>query len=131
MRISELVNNISRKGKENKKFLEQKIDIKVTLNDGKEEIWKYTINELVNEFAYLKSNMTMVNIFTKAMASAFYKQCPDNLFFKSCDRKFIDSLKSENDKTMLEGAIKRLENNILNFPNNSSCVIEKGKDETF
>jgi hypothetical protein len=109
------IEEITKKGKEQKKALKQVIIIKVTLADGKIHELKYTLNELIQEFVYLKQGMEATNIFTLAMALEFYKVKPDHKFFQQCDEKFITHLKlnqnKDNDLILLDniaGAIARM-----------------------
>lgn len=120
MRIQDLF----KKEQDKKKFLAQEINMEVTLNNGKKETWKYTLNELINEFTYLKNNIQAVSIFTQAMATEFYKIDPENKFFKDCDEKLISSIKLKIEKDRMEELTSNLKKTLDNLPSPNLSSID-------
>jgi hypothetical protein len=110
MKASEL----TKKGKEEKAFLNRKVHMVVNSGTPQEETWDYTVQDIINEFAYLKKNMMSVSLFTQAMALEFYKALPDHQFFKDCDEKLMTSLKMKKEQDEITSMTARLEN-VLKF----------------
>ena len=103
------ISDVSKAGQEKKKFLEQRVNMEVTGNDGSKETWSYTVQELLNEFADIKKNMAMVTIFAQAMAEAFYAIAPDHEFFQTGDKKLIEFLRAKKEHGSMSNSLSRLQ----------------------
>lgn len=100
----------SKREKKHRELMSTVLNLEIQGENNEKENWKITIQEMTAEYVRLKQGMAMVNIFTQAMAVAFYKSCPDHNFFKGCDKKFMEMIMN----IIQDG--KKEDANVLKFP---------------